>query len=237
MNDQEHSTLVGLGSWGMAAGAAFVTFVALLVFGSTGVMGAAFLAAVAFLVLGLIFQIVFVKKLPAPGTVTPGEYTGLRTPIPTDPAAVSVTLKAAQAAAKAEGRPVPTDAREAVSPFLKNPLERAKMSPAVPPVPSAAPAPTAAPAASAAPAAAEGPGTKPSTLSTARDGKPDDLKKIKGVGPKLEEALNEMGFYHYDQIAAWTADEVAWVDENLVQFRGRVSRDDWVSQAKALMKG
>jgi NADH-quinone oxidoreductase subunit E len=43
-----------------------------------------------------------------------------------------------------------------------------------------------------------------------------------------------MGFYHFDQVAAWTADEVAWVDENLTGFKGRVSRDDWVSQAKSL---
>jgi predicted flap endonuclease-1-like 5' DNA nuclease len=42
------------------------------------------------------------------------------------------------------------------------------------------------------------------TLKDARDGKPDDLKKISGVGPKLEGVLNEMGFYHFDQIAAWT---------------------------------
>ena len=45
---------------------------------------------------------------------------------------------------------------------------------------------------------------QPETLTAARDGKPDDLKMLKGVGPKLEETLNELGFYHYDQIAAWT---------------------------------
>ncbi len=77
-------------------------------------------------------------------------------------------------------------------------------------------------------------GTAPATLSAARDGSPDDLKQIKGVGPKLEELLHSMGFYHFDQIAAWTEDEVAWVDENLTGFKGRVSRDDWVSQAKTL---
>ncbi|WP_298969907.1 NADH-quinone oxidoreductase subunit NuoE [uncultured Roseobacter sp.] len=77
-------------------------------------------------------------------------------------------------------------------------------------------------------------GTKPQVMTAARDEGADDLKKIKGVGPKLEKMLNGMGFFHFDQIAAWSADEVAWVDENLEGFKGRVSRDQWVSQARAL---
>ncbi|WP_095589922.1 NADH-quinone oxidoreductase subunit E [Actibacterium ureilyticum] len=84
---------------------------------------------------------------------------------------------------------------------------------------------------------AEGPGTKPATLDAARDGQADDLKLIKGVGPKLEQLLFSLGFYHFDQIAAWTGDEVAWVDQNLKGFKGRVSRDNWVDQAKVLAKG
>jgi predicted flap endonuclease-1-like 5' DNA nuclease len=79
-------------------------------------------------------------------------------------------------------------------------------------------------------------GTKPATLSAPR-GTADDLKKIKGVGPKLEAMLHGMGFYHYEQIANWTAAEVAWVDENLEGFKGRVSRDGWVAQAKVLAAG
>jgi NADH-quinone oxidoreductase subunit E len=84
------------------------------------------------------------------------------------------------------------------------------------------------------PAEEAGEGTKPATLSKPKGGKADDLKKIKGVGPKLEQMLNEMGFYHFEQIAAWSADEVAWVDSNIEGFKGRVSRDDWVGQAKDL---
>lgn len=80
-------------------------------------------------------------------------------------------------------------------------------------------------------------GTKPATLSAARDGGPDDLKQIKGVGPKMESMLHGMGFYHFDQIAAWTGQEVAWVDANLEGFKGRVSRDDWVAQAQTLAAG
>ncbi|HHB80712.1 MAG TPA: hypothetical protein ENK83_03050 [Aliiroseovarius sp.] len=80
-------------------------------------------------------------------------------------------------------------------------------------------------------------GTRPEALSGPRDGKADDLKRIKGVGPKMEQLCNKLGFYHFDQIAAWTADEVAWVDANLEGFKGRVSRDDWVAQAKLLAAG
>ncbi|SMC72687.1 hypothetical protein [Primorskyibacter flagellatus] len=80
-------------------------------------------------------------------------------------------------------------------------------------------------------------GSKPETLTKARDGGADNLKEIKGVGPKLETLLNEMGFYHFDQVANWTAGEVAWVDANLSGFKGRVSRDDWVEQAKILAAG
>lgn len=82
-----------------------------------------------------------------------------------------------------------------------------------------------------------GEGAKPETLSEAREGGPDNLKEIKGVGPKLEKLLNSMGFYHFDQIANWTADEEAWVNANLAGFKGRVSRDNWVEQAKILASG
>ena len=82
-----------------------------------------------------------------------------------------------------------------------------------------------------------GEGTKPETLDAPKSGGADDLKKIKGVGPKLEKMLNGMGFFHFDQIAGWTADEVAWVDQNLEGFKGRVSRDNWVEQARSLAEG
>ena len=86
-------------------------------------------------------------------------------------------------------------------------------------------------------AAAAAPGKRPEALTAAREGGPDDLKMIKGVGPKLEKLLNSLGFFHYDQIANWTAEEIAWVDQNLTGFKGRVSRDDWVSQARVLAEG
>ena len=75
---------------------------------------------------------------------------------------------------------------------------------------------------------------RPTTLAKARDGGPDKLTKIKGIGPKLQELLLSMGFFHFDQIASWDKSQVAWVDENLDGFKGRASRDDWVAQAFSL---
>ena len=57
------------------------------------------------------------------------------------------------------------------------------------------------------------------------------------MGPKLEELLHSLGIYHFDQIAAWGPEEIAWIDSNLEGFNGRVVRDDWVGQAKILAAG
>jgi NADH-quinone oxidoreductase subunit E len=121
---------------------------------------------------------------------------------------VAITAKGPVAAAG-------TDAGEA-GPAMEKAAEPAKAEPA-------APAPEA--------------GSRPAALGGPREGKADDLKKIKGVGPKLERLCNELGFYHFDQIASWTEAEVAWVDDNLKGFKGRVSRDNWVGQAKILTGG
>ncbi len=78
---------------------------------------------------------------------------------------------------------------------------------------------------------------KPSMLAKPRGGKGDDLELIWGVGPGLARTLNKMGFWHFDQIAAWTKTELKWVDENLKGFKGRATRDEWVPQSKKLAKG
>ena len=80
-------------------------------------------------------------------------------------------------------------------------------------------------------------GTKPATLDAPRGGAADNLKLIKGVGPKLEKLVNDLGFFHFDQVASWTADELAWVDQHLAGFKGRASRDGWIDQAKKLAAG
>ncbi len=64
----------------------------------------------------------------------------------------------------------------------------------------------------------------------------DDLKLIAGVGSKIEIILHELGIYTYAQVAAWKKAERDWVDSYL-DFKGRIERDDWVKQAKALAKG
>lgn len=78
---------------------------------------------------------------------------------------------------------------------------------------------------------------KPSGLKTPRAAGADDLRRITGLGPKLQEALNDIGIYHFDQIAKWTEAEIAWVDENIGGVRGRASRDEWAKQAAALAHG
>ena len=91
-------------------------------------------------------------------------------------------------------------------------------------VAAAAPAPAA--------PAADVDGVKPANLLTeARAGQPDDLKKISGVGPKLEGLLHEIGVFHFDQVAAWSGEEIAYMDDKL-SFKGRIERDNWIEQAK-----
>jgi predicted flap endonuclease-1-like 5' DNA nuclease len=99
------------------------------------------------------------------------------------------------------------------------------------PVLAADPVMAAAPVLAAAPAVA----AKPAGLSGPRGGKADDLKIVKGIGPKLELLCHSLGFYHFDQVANWTAAELAWVDDNLEGFKGRVTRDRWQPQAKAIV--
>jgi small subunit ribosomal protein S2 len=78
-------------------------------------------------------------------------------------------------------------------------------------------------------------GTKP-TLFTEAPSEKDDLKKITGVGPKLEEAMNKLGVYQFAQVASWTNDEIMWIDDSL-SVKGRIERDDWVGQVSELIKG
>jgi NADH-quinone oxidoreductase subunit E len=64
----------------------------------------------------------------------------------------------------------------------------------------------------------------------------DDLKLISGVGPKIEGILHGLGIYTFAQVASWAASEVAWVDDYL-NFKGRITRDNWIAQADALAAG
>ena len=67
-------------------------------------------------------------------------------------------------------------------------------------------------------------------------GEPDNLRLIKGVGPKLNTMLIRLGITRFDQISAWGAKEIAEVDRYLENFSGRITRDAWIDQAKYLAK-
>ena len=70
-------------------------------------------------------------------------------------------------------------------------------------------------------------------LAAPRGGAPDKLTLIKGIGPVNERKLNEHGIFHFDQIAAWTEADVK-AAEAYLEFDGRIAREDWIGQAKAL---
>ena len=76
-------------------------------------------------------------------------------------------------------------------------------------------------------------GVQPEQIA-APEGGGDDLTAITGIGPRIGEVLNELGIYTYAQIAGWTPENETWI-ENHLSFKGRVSRENWVEQAKALM--
>ncbi|AZL61013.1 NADH:ubiquinone oxidoreductase [Tabrizicola piscis] len=75
----------------------------------------------------------------------------------------------------------------------------------------------------------------PLRLKAARAGVADDLKEIEGIGPAMEKLVNELGFYHFDQIASWSDADVALVDAEMKGFKGRITRDKWVAQAKIIV--
>lgn len=79
-------------------------------------------------------------------------------------------------------------------------------------------------------------GVKPDGLASPRGGQADDLKRISGIGKQNEGRLHALGIWHFDQIAAWSAEEVLWVGSYLA-FPGRIEREEWVEQAKLLAAG
>jgi NADH-quinone oxidoreductase subunit E len=79
-------------------------------------------------------------------------------------------------------------------------------------------------------------GSRPLGIAKARDGKPDNLQRISGIGPKNERTLHKLGFFHFDQIAAWSDDEILWVDDHL-KFSGRIASEEWTRQAGLLAEG
>lgn len=86
-----------------------------------------------------------------------------------------------------------------------------------------------------APLETDAPASPLAALPGPRDGKADDLQMIAGVGPKLEQLLNRLGIFHFDQIAEWTQREIDWANQTM-SFRGRIEREKWVAQATELAR-
>jgi predicted flap endonuclease-1-like 5' DNA nuclease/outer membrane murein-binding lipoprotein Lpp len=77
-------------------------------------------------------------------------------------------------------------------------------------------------------------GTTPPFGLAEPDGEPDDLTEIVGIGKVFEQMLHELGVFHFRQIAAFGPVDVARINSELKEFRGRIEHDDWIGQAKEL---
>lgn len=169
------------------------------------------------------------KKAPANKAASPKAAGATATADAKTASAKKAPAKAAKAPAKATAAKAPAAKTTAAKAAAKTAAPKAAAPKATPKTA----AKTAAPKAAAKPVAADG---KPALLKKARASGADDLKQIKGVGPGLEKVLNELGFYHFDQVAGWRKKEIQWVDDRL-KFKGRIERDEWTKQAKILAKG
>lgn len=76
-------------------------------------------------------------------------------------------------------------------------------------------------------------GSKPRTLKSARNRKPDSLTRIAGVGKAIEDKLFSVGIFHFSQVASWSPEQALWVG-NEIGFPGRVERENWIKQAASL---
>lgn len=79
-------------------------------------------------------------------------------------------------------------------------------------------------------------GKKPPTLKAPRKAGADNLTLIDGVGNAIENRLNDLGIFHFNQIAKWDPDHETWIG-NMIGFPGRSQRENWVEEAKILAAG
>ncbi len=235
--------------WAVGGLLGVVAIVLLFLLGGFSSAQAIFTGGLLTVLVGLLLQIVLCRSLPSPAdAVIPGTQSSVsgthyaaasptaadRVEVSSDAVASSEPAYDHQEAAEAEPAHVQTPVEEVEREAVADPEPVLQPEPEVSEPITAEPEPEVA-----APASAVAPGdaSKPQMLDGPRGDGADDLKKIKGVGPKLEKMLNGMGIYHFDQIASWKAEELAWVDENLEGFKGRASRDNWVSQSQTLSGG
>lgn len=226
MSNVNDSAKCAVTCWIMAALAGLVFFAVLMVVVGWSFLQAFFTAAVIALIVGLFLSLV----------VCSGSKGAAAAPAPQAQAAPAEASK--PAAAPAAAAPVKAFEMQPSTPLpgeAELAARKGEWKYEAPEAEKKAAAPAAAPAAKAAPAPAAS-GETPALIDAPEGGKADDLKLISGVGPKLEQTLNEMGIWHFHQVAAWGPADIAWVDDRL-RFKGRIERDDWMSQAKVLAAG
>jgi predicted flap endonuclease-1-like 5' DNA nuclease len=226
MRKAENVNAPWLGGWVIGAAAGLVAFAVLIVVGDFDFTPAAAIGIVVALLAGLILGIPW-------GAGDKARFEQASAP--------AAPVEASRAA---EAKPEAMVASFVSAPQAAEPKPAAKPAAAAKPAPKAKAAPKAAakPKAAAAPKAEAKPKAAkpakpagPERLTAPRKGKADDLKEIEGIGPALEKLVNAMGFYHFDQIAKWSEADVALVDAEMKTFKGRITRDKWVSQAKIIV--
>lgn len=249
-------------AWAVGAGAGLVVALFVMAVGHQGVMAGLFLGVITFLLFGGFLVWAFCSgsdiglappkvrqpvATPAPmplaqpvAAETPAEVVEPVAAPVVSPAAAPAATEASPAPAALMSAPLPAEPAAEAPAEAQAKVKKPAKAKAEKPAKAAKPAKAKSAEAAAKPAkepkarkaAADG---KPKGLKAPRKGGADDLKLIEGIGPKLEEKLNDWGIYHFDQIAAWGAAEVAYADANVPRFKGRCSRDRWVAQAKIIV--
>ncbi len=209
MRKAENVNAPNLWGWAIGAAAGLVAFGVLVIVGKFDLFPAAALAALVAGAAGLVLGMPW------------GAGTAM-------PAAIAAAEKPVAVAPSAPAQPAAALTQPAA--FVAAPAPAAK--PAAKPKAAAKPKVEASPKAAAKPKVAKPAG--PERLKAARKGGADDLKEIEGIGPALEKLVNSLGFYHFDQIASWSDADVALVDAEMKTFKGRITRDKWVAQAKII---
>lgn len=206
MSNRKSTMELALGSWLAAFAGGTLAGTMLWVLGGWSFLQGAFVGLLVFVIFGAIISWVMSRPLPGPGEV---KLEPVKAPTASAPSKAAPAKSAAVAS-----KPKPATKAAAPKPAVKKSVPK-KATPKK------------------APAASSDEGKPALMMDAPEGGQADDLKKITGVGPKLEETLNSLGIWHYDQVAKLTKKDIAWVDERL-RFKGRIERDDWVGQAKAL---
>ena len=264
MNDDEYEVTIGTGGWALVVLSGMITFAALrwgmqfLLFPSV-VFAIAIALTVSLLLYALAGKVSReeetttqrVRKIvPASAEVRlDGGMAPAVKAVPVRAEALKSQRSSSVVTPLSEVEPAPIIAAPVAAPVIAEVVDVAEVVAPAPKAKAAKPK-AAKPKAAKAPKAEKAEG-KPKVAKTAkskaakpaslvrldapRQGVADDLKEIEGIGPALEKLVNSLGFYHYDQIAAWTEADVAAVDAEMKTFKGRIARDKWVEQARIIV--